>query len=451
MKIVIIGLGMIGKTILDNLSNEGHDITIIDEDRLKVEKCIEKYDCLGVVGNGASKDIQLEAKVNLSDLTIVVTNSDEVNILACLVAKRIGAKNTIARVRKPEYTSQVEDMEEQLGLSMVVNPERETANEIFNLIDLPSIAQIEHFAKGMVSLVEILVEKDCSLVNETLISLSKKISTKILICAVQRGGEVFIPSGNFTIREGDRISFTSATNALSDFLAEANLIKSPLKKVMVVGGGRIGHYLIEKLLKNKYKVKLIESNKEQAEEIASHMPKLTVINGDGTNHAILKEEGIKAVDAFVAMTGNDEENIIVSMFANKQKVKKAITLVKTDGLVSMLDEMGIKNSVSPKNIVADKITSYIRACANDRGSKVLTLYRLVNNQVEALEFSVSDDEEFFDKPLRKMKIKENCLIASIIRGSKVIIPDGNSYIMPGDRVIVVTTHKSFDDLTDLFE
>lgn len=450
MNIVIIGMGMIGKSVLKNLSKEGHDVTIIDEDRLKVEKLIEKFDVLGVVGNGACKDILLEAKVNLADFVIVVTNSDEVNILSCLVAKRLGAKNTIARVRNPEYRAQVEEMKEELGLSMIVNPEKETADEIFKLITLPSIAQIEHFAKGMVSLVEILVDKNCSLVNETLFSLGKKIKTKVLICAVQRGDKVIIPTGNFEILEGDRISFTAETACLGDFLEEINMISSPLKKVMIVGGGRIGYYLSEELINKKFKVKLIESDLKSAEEMATRLPKLKVVNGDGTDHALLVEEGVGKVDAFVTMTGNDEENIIASMFANKQNVKKAITLVKSDGLSLMLGDLGINNYVSPKSIVADKIVTYVRAKANKRGSKILTLYHLVKGQVEALEFKVNEVEPMFDKPLRALKIKNNCLVACIIRNNMVIIPDGNSYFMPGDNVIVVTTHKNFNDLTDLF-
>ena len=450
MNIVVIGMGMIGKKVLKSLSKEGHSITIIDEDRQKVEKLIEKYDVMGVVGNGACKDILLEAKAHDADSVIVVTNSDEINLLACLVAKRLGAKNTIARVRNPEYRAQVEEMKDELGLSMIVNPEKETADEIFKILTLPSIAQIEHFAKGMVSLVEILVEKGCSLVNETLFSIGKKIKTRVLICAVQRAGKVIIPTGNFQILEGDRISFTAETACLGDFLEEINMITSPLKKVLITGGGRIGYYLAEELLNKKFKVKLIENDAKSAEEMATRLPKLKVINGDGTDHSLLIEEGISKMDAFVTMTGNDEENIIASMFANKQNVKKSITLVKSDGLSFMLDDLGIKNYVSPKSIVADKITTYIRAIANKRGSKILTLYSLVKGQVEALEFKVNETETVFDKPLRALKIKSNCLVACIIRNDRVIIPDGGSYFMPGDNVIVVTTHKNFNDLTDLF-
>lgn len=451
MRIVIIGLGTIGKTILKSLSGEGHTITIIDENKYRIEDLIERYDVMGIVGNGASMDIQNEAGVAAADLVIALTRSDELNILACLVAKKVGAQNTIARVRNPDYRKQITDMKDDLGISMVVNPEQETANEIFNLVNLPSVAQIEHFAEGKVSLVEVVAEKGCALIGETLISLGKKLTTKVLICAVQRGDEVTIPSGHFMIQEGDRIHFTSNAKMLGDFLREANLVKSPFKNIMIVGGGRIGFYLADSLANKKYAVKLIEHNRAHAEELAEFLPRVTVVCGNGTQHDLLIEEGIEAMDAFVALTDIDEENMIVSMFANKKKVKKTITQIKSDDLYGMLDELGITNNVSPKQIVASRIISYIRALANTVGSNVLTLYRLVNNQVEALEFSARKQEKFYNKPLKELKIKKNCLIACIIRQNEVMIPNGDSQIQLGDNVVVVTTHKNFDDLNDVIE
>lgn len=450
MKIVIIGLGTIGRTILKNLSNEGHTVTIIDENKQKVEDLIEKYDVSGVVGNGASMEIQVEAGVAEAALVISLTRSDELNILACLVAKKVGAKNTIARVRNPAYRKQIAEMKDDLGISMVVNPERETADEIFNLVNLPSVTQIDHFAGGKVFLVEVVAEKGCTLIGESLISLGKKMTTKILICAVQRGDEVIIPKGNFMIQEGDRIHFASSAKMLGDFLREVNLLKAPLKNVMIVGGGGIGYYLANALSQKKYRVKLIEEDPARAEFLADVLPKVTVIRGNGTQHGLLIEEGIEAMDAFVALTDIDEENMIVSMFANKKGVKKTITQIKGDELYGMLDELGIKNKVSPKQVVADRIVSYIRALANTVGSNVLTLYRLVNDQVEALEFSAKKQEWFYNKPLKTLNMKKNCLVACIIRQNEVIVPNGDSEIWLGDNVVVVTTHKNFDDLTDVF-
>lgn len=451
MKIVIIGLGTIGETILKSLSGEGHNVTVIDEDKMKIENFTQKYDVSGVVGNGACIDIQREAGVRGADLAIVLTNSDELNVFACLVAKKIGVKNTIARVRNPDYRKQIMEMQDELGISMIVNPERDTAAEIFNLINIPSIAQVEHFANGRVLLVEIVAEKGCSLIGENLVSLGKKLTANVLICAVQRGQQVMIPTGNFTFEEGDRIHLTSDAKSLRDFLAEAGLFRSRLKNIMIVGGSKIGYYLADELSKKKYKIKLVESNLKTAEELADSLPRVTVIHGNGAQHELLLEEGIEAMDAFIALTDIDEENMIVSMFANKMKVKKTVTQIKSDDLYGMLDELGIKNIVSPKDIVANRIISYIRATANKRGSNVLTLYRLVNNRVEALEFLAKKQERIYHKPLKELKIKENCLIACIIRQNDIIIPNGNDCIQLGDNVIVVTTHKNFDDLTDIFD
>ena len=275
--------------------------------------------------------------------------------------------------------------------------------------------------------------------------------TKVLICAVQRGQSVVIPTGNFTIEEGDKIHLTSDAKSLRDFLVETQLFKSHFKNIIIVGGGKIGYYLADKLSKKKYNIKLIEGDSATADELAELLPRVTVIHGNGTQHDLLVEEGIDAMDAFVALTDIDEENMVVSMFANKMKVKKTITQIKSDDLYGMLEELGINNIVSPKDIVADRIISYIRSIANTRGSNVLTLCRLVNNQVEALEFLAKKQERIYDKPLRELKLKDNCLIACIIRENEVIIPNGNDCIKLGDNVIVVTTHKNFDDLTDILE
>lgn len=451
MNIVIIGLGNIGRTILKNLSDEHHTITLIDENQEKIEKLIERYDVFGIVGNGACMDIQIEANVKNADVVIAMTKNDEMNILACLVAKKVGAKNTIARVRNPDYSKQINEMKDELGISMIVNPEKETADEIFNTINLPSINNMEHFAKGKVLLVEVVAEKGCALIGETLITLGRKLSSKVLICAVQRGNDVVIPTGNFVIAEGDKISVTADASSLGTFLNEANLVKSRFKHIMILGGDKIGFYLADKLSKNKYKVKLIEKDPSLTEELAKLLPNVTVIQGNGARHELLVEEGIEAMDAFVALTRVDEENLVASMFANKAKVKKTITQIQTNDLYAMLGELGITNTVSPRNVIANRIISYIRALANKRGSNVLTLYRLVNDQVEALEFCAKTQEDIYDKPLKELKTKKNCLIACIIKDSKVIIPDGNTCISLGDTVIVVTTHKNFNDLTDIFD
>ena len=451
MKIIVIGCGKIGKTIIEHVSKEGHSLVIVDNNREKVEELIERYDVMGVVGNGASLDIQEEAGVKFADLVIAVTPEDEINILVSMVAKKLGASSTIARVRNPEYLRPTKLMQEELGLSMVVNPEQETADEIINMVNLPSLLKLEPFAKGKVNLVEILVEENNPLIGETLITMNKKIKTKVLICAIQRAGNVIIPNGNFKIEQGDRLSITANASSLVTFLKELNLIKSPLKNIMIIGGGKISYYLAKELSNKKYHIKLIEMNKNRAEEMAELLPKVDVICGDGTDHELLIEEGIEASDACIALTNVDEENIIVSMYATGLKIKKVIAKIKRNSFLTMVNDLGIASIVSPKDIVASKIISYIRALSNKRGSNVLTLYKLVNNQVEALEFDAKKKEKFYNKPLKDINIKENCLIACIIRDGNVLIPSGNDFIQLNDRVLVVTTHQQFDDLMDAFE
>ena len=451
MNIVIIGLGTIGVGVLQTIASDNHTITIIDDDKVQVERLIERYDVQGVVGNGASLEIQKEAGMDNADVAIVLTESDELNIFACLVAKKLGVKNTIARVRDPDYRQQIITMKDELGISMIVNPEQDTATEIFNLINLPAIAEVEYFANGKVLLVEIAVEKESTLINETLISIGQKLNTKVLICAIRRRDEVIIPSGHTKILEGDKIYFTANAKHLRDFLSEAKIIKSRLKNIMIVGGTRTSYYLANHLSKKKYNIKLIENDIKAAESLADALPHVTVVNGCCTQHDMLVEEGIEAMDAFVALTDDDEDNMIVSMFANKMGVKKTITQIKNESLNSMLSALDIENNVSPKDIVADRITSYIRALANSRGSGVLTLYRLVNSQVEALEFAAKQQSKMYGHKLRELKIKSDCLVACIIRGTEIIIPDGNATIQLGDKVVVVTTHKNFNDLADVFE
>ncbi len=451
MKITIIGIGSIGEAVLKNLSGEGHSVTVIDECKDLVEASIERYDVNGVVGNGACLDIQKEAGVVGADLVIALTRNDELNIFACLVAKRLGVNHTVARVRNPDYRKQIGQMQDALGISMVVNPEMETANEIYNLVNLPSVSSIEHFSKGRAILVEVIAKQGCALIGESLISMGQKLRSKVLVCAVQRGDDVSIPAGDFIIQEGDRIHVTADASKLGEFLEEANLVTAHLRNVMIIGGGKIGFYLADALSRKNYKVKLIEENPDKAENLADRLPRVMVICGNGTQHDLLIEEGIEAMDAFVALTSRDEENIIVSMFAHKRGVYKAITQIENDDLFGMLDELCIDNTISPKQIVASRIASYARALSNSIGSNVQTLYKLVNNRVEALEFTARNPNHTYDTPLRELSIRKNCLIACIIRNNEVLIPDGNSVISEGDNVVVVTTLKNLDDLGDVFE
>lgn len=451
MKIVIIGMGTIGRDVLKTLAHEKHDITIIDDNKNNVESLIEKYDVQGVVGNGASWDIQVEAGVKHADIVIALTHEDELNIFACMVAKKLGVTNTIARVRNPEYRQQIIDMKNELGISMIVNPEQDTANEIFNLINLPAVVGIERFANGKVLLAEVPIGHDSTLVGKNLITIGQQFSTRALVCAVQRGDDVIIPSGRFEIQEGDKICFTTNAKDFRDFLTEANIVKTPLKNIMIIGGSKVAYYLASQLSQKKFKIKLIEENLAIAEDLADKLPRVTVINGSGLRHDVLMEEGIEDIDVFVALTEDDEDNLITSMFANSKGVKKTITQVQNDDLHEILTALGIENNVSSKDVVTASVASYVRALCNSKGSHVQALYRLVHGNVEALEFTAKTDSKFYGKALKELSIKKDCLIACIMRKGRIIIPNGNDYIELGDNVIVVTTHKEFSDLSEIFE
>lgn len=451
MRIVIIGCGTIGQTIIEHMEKEGHTLVVIDDNKNIVSEIIEKYDVMGIVGNGASLEIQEEANVQDADLVLAVTSSDEVNMLASIVAKKLGCTSTIARVRTPEYIRQAQTMQDELSISLVVNPEQETANEITDMIDLPSLLKVEKFGSGKVMLAELLIDKDSVLVGENLIDLNKKINTNFLICAVQRGEEVIIPTGKFTIQENDRINVVTEVLTLANFLQELKVIQMPLKNIMIIGGSKVAYFLAKNLLSKHYKVKIFESNKKRANDLAVMLPKATIINADGTDHELLIEEGITSTDACIMLTNIDEENIIASLYAKKIKVPKVITKIKRNSFHGMINDLGLMNVISPQYVVANKIVRYIRALANKKGSNVITLYKLVNNQVEALEFHAKKKEKIYNKPLKDLKIKNNCLIACIIRDGKVIIPKGNDCIKLDDSVLVVTSHQNFDDLMDVFE
>ena len=449
MKIVIIGSGKVGRAIVEHISKEGHDLCVIDKNTKVVEELINSFDISGVLGNGASYEIQKKAEVDKADIVITTTSSDEVNILACLVAKKLGAKNTIARIRNHEYYQQVNFMKKDLGLSMIINPEQEAANEIVRMLDFPQALKIDTFSKGRISLIELFIGKDSPLVGDTLQVIRQKYPYQVLVCAVQRGENVFIPKGDFIIEANDKIHITAPRDEIVKFLSKLGYIDKKLSSVMVVGGGKISNYLVQKLVKNKYRVKVIEVDEKRCYELGELFPDATIICGDGADQDLLVDEGIESTDALVSLTGMDEENIIISMYASNIKVPKVISKVNRDGFAGMLQSTGIASVVSAKNIAAVRVVRYVRALSNSRGSNVVTLYKLVNNQVEALEFAVNSKALCIDKTLKELKLKKGILIAAIIRNNEVIIPDANSCIKLNDSVIVVTNNPYLDNLNDI--
>lgn len=449
MKITVVGCGKVGTTLVEHLTREGHDVTVIDIDVNAVNAIAERYDVLGIVGNGATFEVQSEAGVKTSDILIAVTNSDEQNLLCCLIAKKVGVRHTIGRVRDPIYNSEINYLQKELGLALVINPELATAKEIARLLRYPSAITVDTFAGGNVELLIVKVEKDSVLNGVKMKNIYSKLKCDVLICSIERNDDVFIPSGESEILEGDRISFVASPKNVAAFLRKIGQNVGTVKNAMLIGGGDISRYLAEILNASGIDVKIIEKNKEKCIALANEFSDVSIINGDGMEQDLLLEEGLDAKGGFVALTNSDEENIIMSLYAKslgRSKIITKLSRLKIDGVVKNL---GLDCFISPKNITANIILRYVRAMKNSAGSNVEALYRLSDERVEALEFSVKEGSPVIGKPLSELRIKKGILVACITRGSGIIIPKGNDEILAGDSVIVVTKEGNLLDVADI--
>lgn len=452
MNVVIVGDGKVGSTIASQLSGEGHDIIVIDNNTRVLTNASNTMDIISVEGNGASMEVQERAGVPHSDLLIAATSADEVNMLACLVGKKLGAKHTIARVRNPEYFQQINKLKDDLGLSMAVNPELAAAEEISRLLRFPSALKIDTFARGRVELVEIKIPPHSVLDGMPLWAIYKEFQVKILICAVQREGEVYIPSGDFVLQAGDKINLTASHLEIARFFRTIGIFRTGVKSVMIIGGGRVAYYLAKELLALHVRVKIIEMDYRRCEDLCEVLPEAVIIHGDGTDKELLQEEGLEKTDALVCLTGMDEENIVVSLYAKAKKVSKVIAKINRINFDEILDALDIDGFISPKTIAASNIVRYVRAMQNSVGSSnVETLHKLINDRIEALEFKVREKSSVVGVPLKNLKTKDELLVATIIRGGRVIIPGGNDSIEVGDSVIIVTRNKHLMDLKDILK
>ncbi len=452
MNVVIVGDGKVGGTIASQLSGEGHDIIVIDNNTRVLTNASNTMDIISVEGNGASMQVQERAGVPHADLLIAATSADEVNMLACLVGKKLGAKHTIARVRNPEYFQQINNLKDDLGLSMAVNPELAAAEEISRLLRFPSALKIDTFARGRVELVEIKIPSHSVLDGMPLWAIYKEFQVKILICAVQREGEVYIPSGDFVLQAGDKINLTASHLEIAKFFRTIGIFRTGVKSVMIIGGGRVAYYLARELLSLHVRVKIIEMDYRRCEDLCEMLPEAVIIHGDGTDKELLQEEGLEKTDALVCLTGMDEENIVVSLYAKAKKVSKVIAKINRINFDEILDALDIDGFISPKTIAASNIVRYVRAMQNSVGSSnVETLYKLINDRIEALEFKVREKSSVVGVPLKNLKTKDELLVATIIRGGRVIIPGGNDSIEVGDSVIIVTRNKHLMDLKDILK
>ena len=450
MNIVIVGDGKVGAALVEHLSQEGHDIVVIDRDSKIVEQMVNSYDVMGICGNGASYDVQMEAGVSSARLFIAATSSDELNILCCLIAKKVGAHHTIARVRNPDYLKQLPFIKEELGLSMIVNPEYDAANEIAKVLRFPNAINIETFSRGNVDLAELKINDGNPLCDMALTDIFGAFKTKILVCAVQRKTDVFIPRGDFVLKSGDKIHITAPRGELVRFMKKLGIYKHRTKDIMIIGGGKMGYYLARQLSESGgYNVKIIEIDRDRCDKLCTLLPDVNIINGDGTDRGILYEQGIESQDAFVALTTIDEENIISSMYASSLGISKTVAKVNRVSY-QVLESIGMDSAFSSKAIAANRIIGYVRALENSGESSVQTLYKLVGGQVEALEFKITADFKNIGIPLKELDINNDTLIASIIRDNHVIFPDGNDSIEIGDSVIIVSKSKQFRSINQIF-
>lgn len=450
MKITVVGCGKIGCTVIESLLAEGHEITAIDNDEDVISEITNIYDVMAVCGSGTDSDVLLEA--GISELLIAVTGSDEFNMLTCFIAKRLGVTHTIARIRNPEYNDKsLSFLRKELGLSMAINPERFVSRELFNLLKLPSAIKVEAFSRGNFEMVELILRENSPLDGVSLIELKKKHPDNFLICAVQRGDKLYIPDGNFVLKSGDKIGITASSVEIQRLLRKLGILQKQARDVMLLGATRTSYYLAKLLLAAGNSVKIIDADRERCKEFSVSLPGAVIINGDPARQELLLEEGIGGVDAVVALTGMDEENILLSYFATMQNVPKVIAKVNRNEFLPTAARLGIESVASQIRTVADVVVRYARALENSVGSKVETLYKLMNGNAEALEFAVNSDSKVIKIPLKELPTKRNVLIAGIIRGRKTIIPSGDDMIMPGDRVVVISSGIRLNDLSDITE
>ena len=451
MKIVIAGTGKVGRTVASVLSEEGNDVTVIDQDPETIASVSNDLDVICVEGNAADPEALRGAGAGAADLLMAATEKDEVNMVCGIAARKLGAKHVIARIRDPQYLHQEQFLRETMGLSQIVNPEYECAKEISRILRFPSASRVDSFSKGSVEIVEHKIPEEGALDGVVLKDLNNRFGTRILIALVERDGLALIPNGNTVLKAGDRLSITGASRELRRFFVAIGEYKRPVKRVMIMGGGRIAVYLTRVLLENGMDVTVVEKDRERCNQLCDLIPQAHIVWGDATFSDVLKEDGIATADGFVALTGDDGDNIITSLYARSCQVEKVVTKVNHEHFADILANSGLDSIVSPKEIVAQQLARYVRALSNSAGSSMETLYRLVDGKVEVLEFKVSESSSCVHKPLKDLKLKENVLISALIRGAKSILPDGSTEILPGDHAIIVTTAEHLQQLDEILE
>lgn len=449
LNIIIVGCGKVGMTLIEQLSKEGHDITIIDKNAARVQEMSNLYDIMGLVGNGASYSVQMEAGIENADLIIAVTASDELNLLCCTVAKQVGDCAAIARVRTPDYSKEAGYLREKLGLTMIINPELEASLETARILYLPTALEVNSFAHGQAEIVKFKIPDGNLLDGMTIATLGKSITNEILICAIEREGEVYIPGGNFQMAKDDIVSFVAPRRHIRSFLKKIGFKTKQVKDAMIVGGGKASYYLAKQLIAMGIDVKIIEQNKERCEELSILLPEAIIINGDGTDEEVLREEGIEYAQAFIPLTGIDEENIMLTLHAKQVSNAKLITKINRSTFKNVISKLDLGSVIYPRYITSEAIIAYVRAKKNSTNSNIETLYHMFDNRAEAIEFRVDEPSSVTGIPLKDLMLKNDLLVSFIYRNGKVQIPSGLDTIEVGDTVMIVTTHTGLDNIQDI--
>lgn len=450
LKIIIVGCGKVGTTLVESLSREDHDITVIDVDSEVVQRVAGTYDVMGITGNGASYSVQIEAGIEQADIIIAVTESDERNLLCCTIAKKVGDCAAIARVRNPAYSEELSYLREQLGISLIINPELETAKEIARLLRLPTALEINSFAKGHAELVKFKIPQG-NILNDYKISSMGDFNCDLLICGVERDGQLYIPDGSFELKELDFVTFLATPLNTQSFFKQIGVETHQVRDCMIIGGGKTSYYLGKQLTDMNIDVKILEMNPQRCEELSVLLPKALIIYGDGADEGLLREEGIEDIESFVPLTGLDEENILLTLFARRCSNTKVITKINRSTFNDVIDNLDLGSVIYPRYMTSESILTYVRAMQNSIGSNIETLYYIFDNRAEAIEFKVEKGSPVIGKPLMELSLKDELLIACLNRNGKIIIPRGNDMIKEGDRVIIVTTHTGFHDVRDILK
>lgn len=452
MKIIIAGYGKVGSALTRQLSSEGYDLTVIDSNKGKLESGLGLYDIMAVHGNCATMDVLKEAGVESSDLLIAATSEDEVNLLCCLTAHQLNKHiHTIARIRNPEYSKQIVMMRDSLGLSLLVNPERQAAQEIERLLKYPGFLKREKFVHGRVEIAELRVTENSPLNNIPLMHMESITKCKALVCTVLRNGEAIMPNGTFVLKEGDRLFVTATTNELAILLKNLGIITHRVKRAIICGGGRISVYLANMLEKGGMKAQIIERDPNKCQQLAELLPNTSIVNADVSDLSFWEGERLGQDDAVVAMTGLDELNMIVSLYVRACGVNQIITKLSRTESSEILDNLSFGSIICPKDLCSNTIVGYVRGMKNHSGSSI-AVHRIADGKAEAAEFHVDKDTLNCGEPLRKLKLKKNVLIACILHLSQTIIPGGDSCFYPGDTIIVVSdSDRAITKLNDIFE